>query len=127
MSEQYVKEFPAERPYAEFLNSKAPVMPQSGREAVNLHPSLTPFHVSIVKWAVKRGRCAIFADTGLWKTSMQIQWAQQMCPNSRGLIVAPLGVNPQTVELGAKKLGVQITPVAGMGAGRRCRPFHHEL
>jgi hypothetical protein len=111
-AEQYVKEFPSQREYHEFLQSKSPVPPKSGIEARDIHPSLTPFHFAIVSWAVRRGRCAIFADTGLWKTSMQIEWCRQIARDQPSLIVAPLGVNPQTVALGANKLGVEIKQVS---------------
>ena len=112
MSEQYVKEFPPERDYETFLSAKLPVPPKSGIEASGIHPSLTPFHAAIVNWAVRRGRCAIFADTGLWKTSMQIEWCRQIAREGRSLIIAPLGVNPQTVLLGASKLAVEIRQVS---------------
>ena len=111
-AEQYVKEFPPEREYGEFLAAKAPASPKSGIEAANIHPSLTPFHAAIVAWSVRRGRCAIFADTGLWKTSMQIEWCRQIAKDGRSLIVAPLGVNPQTVALGASKLDAEIRQVS---------------
>jgi DNA modification methylase len=112
VSEQYVREFPPERTYADFLASKAPIPPASGIEPQDIHDSLMPFHKAIVRWSVRRGRCAIFADTGLWKTSMQIEWARQVARNGRSIIIAPLGVNPQTVLLGAEKLNIQITQVA---------------
>lgn len=110
--EQYVREFPVERDYADFLASKMPIPPKSGIEPQDIHDSLMPFHKAIVRWAVRRGRCAIFADTGLWKTSMQIEWARQVARDGRSLIIAPLGVNPQTVLLGAEKLGVQIRQIS---------------
>ena len=109
---QYVRRFPKQRAYAEFLASKTPTSPESGRIAGAIHPSLLPFHQAIVRWAVKRGRCAIFASTGLWKTSMQIEWARQIAPGGAIIIVAPLGVNPQTAELGAAKLDAEIKQVA---------------
>jgi DNA modification methylase len=112
VTEQYIAEFPPERAYADFLASKAPIPPTSGIEAGVIHPSLTPFHAAIVRWSVRRGRCAIFADTGLWKTSMQIEWCRQIARDGRRLIIAPLGVNPQTVLLGAEKLGVAIKQVS---------------
>jgi len=36
---------------------------------------------AIVGWACKRGRAAIFADTGLGKTAMQTAWAALMPEN----------------------------------------------
>lgn len=61
-----------------------------------LHESLKPFQREIVKWAVKGRRRAIWADTGLGKTRMQIEWCRLSAQTS--LIVAPLAVCAQTVR-----------------------------
>jgi DNA modification methylase len=111
--EQYVREFRPEREYGDFIDSKLPDASASGIECGNLHPSLMPFHKAIVKWAVRRGRCAIFANTGLWKTSMQIEWARHVSPNGRRLIVAPLGVVSQTIKLGMDRLNILLRNAAG--------------
>ena len=71
----------------------------SGKEAVGLHPSLFPFQAAIVRWAVRRGRAAIFASTGLGKTHMQLEWARQM--GGPTMIFAPLAVAEQTAEIAA--------------------------
>lgn len=49
----------------------------------------------IVSWALRRGRCAIFADTGLGKTAMGLEWARHAAQHGRVLIVAPLAVSQQ--------------------------------
>ena len=76
---------------------------------------LFPFQESIVRWAVKRGRAAIFADTGLGKTRMQVAWAQQVSQynGNRVLILAPLCVAQQTVEE-AGRMGVNIRYIREM-------------
>jgi len=51
---------------------------------------LFPFQRDIVKWAIRKGRACIFADCGLGKTFMQIEWARLVVPAGRVLIVAPL-------------------------------------
>lgn len=83
--------------YDEFLKSKQFRAPDSGRqiEAGDLHPSLFPFQQELVKWAVRKGRAAIFADTGLGKTRMQLEWARAI--GEPALILAPLAVAHQTV------------------------------
>ena len=91
--------------YRAFIASKAPVHARSGREAGPLHESLFAFQVAITRWAIRQGRAAIFADTGLGKTRMQIEWARQMGENV--LIVAPLGVTAQTIDEAAA-LGVEV-------------------
>jgi hypothetical protein len=58
----------------------------------------------IVAWAARTGRAAVWADTGLGKTVMQIEWARLIGKTS--LIVAPLAVCAQTVRE-ADKIGVR--------------------
>jgi superfamily II DNA or RNA helicase len=58
-----------------------------------------PFQRDLVTWALRRGRAAIFASTGLGKTMMQLSWAAEVCRHTGGrvLILAPLAVAQQTV------------------------------
>lgn len=64
---------------------------------------------SLVRWACKRGRAAIFADTGLGKSRMQLAWADVVHKHTGRpvLILAPLAVAPQTVSEGAE-IGVNV-------------------
>jgi len=66
--------------------------------------SIFPFQKDLVKWALKRGRAALFCDTGLGKTIMQLTWAYAVQDHNDKpvLIVAPLCVAQQTVREGAK-------------------------
>jgi len=59
---------------------------------------------AIVDWALRRGRAAIFANTGLGKTAMQCEWARHVVDHTKGcvLIVAPLAVSVQTIGEAAK-------------------------
>lgn len=52
-----------------------------------------------VEMALDRRRFAIFADTGLGKTAMQLEWAEQVAAATGGrvLVVAPLNVVGQTI------------------------------
>lgn len=63
--------------YADFLASKQREHTPLGVpvEADAIHPLLHEWQAEITKWAVKAGRAAIFADCGLGKTFMQIEWA----------------------------------------------------
>lgn len=74
-----------------------------------LHGSLFPHQVDIVRWALRLGRAAVFADTGLGKTRMQVEWARHVAAHTgaRVLILAPLAVSEQTVAEAAL-MGVQI-------------------
>jgi len=88
--------------YADFLESKRLIVPAVGRrvEATALHEALFPFQRDLVAWALRKGRAALFADTGLGKTLMQLVWAQHA--GARVLILAPLGVARQTVREGQR-------------------------
>lgn len=65
-----------------------------------LNENLFDFQKDIVKWALKKGRCAIFADCGMGKTLMQLSWALNI--PGKVLIVAPLAVSEQTIREGLK-------------------------
>lgn len=88
--------------YQAFLASKRRVAHDAGRvvEPDAIHPSLFDFQRAIVAWALRKGRAAIFADCGLGKTFMQVEWAR--LTGERALIVAPLSVARQTVREAAK-------------------------
>lgn len=92
-------------PYAEFLANKKRRTPPVGVvvEPGDIHPLLHDWQARIVEWAVRQGRAAIFADCGLGKTFMQLEWARLMANTS--LILAPLSVARQTVRE-AEKIGV---------------------
>lgn len=94
--------------YADFLQSKALVVPSCGIDvaADSLHPALFPFQRDLVRWSLRKGRAALFADTGLGKTLMQLAWAQHAA--DRVLILAPLAVARQTVAEG-KRFGINVT------------------
>lgn len=88
--------------YIDFLAAKHS---HAAREGVNvspdqMHPRLFPWQAEIVSWAVGVGRAAIWADTGLGKTVMQLEWARHS--GATTLIVAPLAVCAQTVREAAK-------------------------
>jgi len=98
--------------YAQFLESKRVTIEPSGFEATDINPMLYPFQHDIVKWACAKGKACVFADCGLGKTPMQLEWARQVYDrcgaDSIVLIVAPLAVSSQTVREG-RKFGVQVT------------------
>lgn len=90
--------------YEKFLERKRSLVPQAGItvDADTLHPMLHPWQREIVVWACEVGRAAIWADTGLGKTVMQVSWAELMRKGDRALIVAPLAVCAQTIREAAK-------------------------
>ena len=88
--------------YAEFLKSKASRHQSTGVDVPDdlIHPSLHDWQRRIVRTALRRGRSAVFADTGLGKTRMQIEWAR--LTGESALILAPLSVARQTVREAAR-------------------------
>ena len=74
-----------------------------------LNPNLYEFQRDIVRWALAKGRAAIFADCGLGKTLMQLEFLNQIHKKNGGksLVVAPLTVAPQTVREG-EKFGIAV-------------------
>ena len=97
--------------YDEFINSKLLV---KTNDVLNVHKSelnntLFDYQKDLVVWALKLGKSAIFADTGLGKTFMQLEWARIINEkkNKPVLIVAPLAVTSQTQEE-ALKLNLHI-------------------
>jgi DNA modification methylase len=92
--------------YRQFLEAKSIVVAPSGLiEIPELNPALFGFQRDIVTWALKRGKSAIFADCGLGKTLMQLEWARHI--PGRILILTPLAVAPQTVREG-QKFGINV-------------------
>lgn len=92
--------------YQDFLNKKRIVAERHGLEIIpKLSTKLFDFQETIVAWALRRGRAAIFADCGMGKTPMQLEWAKQI--PGRVLIVAPLAVSGQTEKEG-EKFGVPV-------------------
>jgi DNA modification methylase len=93
--------------YTDFLESKRLMVGATGPqiEPGEVNPILFPFQRDLVTWAVRKGRAALFADTGLGKTFMQLEWARLI--GQRTLIVAPLSVARQTARE-ASKLGLAV-------------------
>ena len=97
--------------YDEFVARKLAVVPPTGiNSALDLPASLFPFQRDLVSWACRRGRAALFADTGLGKTAMSLSWAREVvrATGDDVLVLAPLAVAAQTAAEGAR-LGVDVT------------------
>lgn len=97
--------------YSDFVSQKLTRAPSTGLAVVpELHASLFAFQKDLVAWALRRGRAALFADTGLGKTRMQLEWARHVAAATGGnvLILAPLAVAAQTAREG-EQLGVPVT------------------
>ena len=106
--------------YESFLASKRREWSGVGLTECSLPPSLYPFQASLTSWALRKGRAAIFADTGLGKTAMQLAWAVNI--PGPVLILAPLCVGEQTIAEG-HRIGVPVRP---HGAGGQIEIANYE-
>lgn len=96
--------------YDLFLASKRVAAVDSGFRlpASELNSLLFPFQRDISVWGIRRGRAGIFLDTGLGKTFVQLEIADQICRNTGGrfLLLTPLAVGRQTL-MESSKFGIQ--------------------
>jgi len=98
--------------YHDFVASKLRPRIGSGIEVsdADINPAAFPFQCTIIRWAVRLGRCAVFADCGLGKSLIQLEFARLV--GKRVLILAPLTVAEQTISEGAK-FGISVSYVRG--------------
>ena len=96
--------------YTDFLDSKRNAYSGDGFEipADALPLDLFGFQRDLVRWSLAMGRSALFADTGMGKTAMQLAWADQVVRYTGGnvLVLTPLAVSHQTVREG-EKFGIE--------------------
>lgn len=100
--------------YSDFVSTKLTRVPPTGLTSdFRMADGLFDFQQAMTRWALRRGRAAIFADTGLGKSRMQLAWADAVHRNAGHdvLILAPLAVAAQTVGEGVE-IGV---------AAKQCR------
>lgn len=92
--------------YKNFLEKKTIVSKDTGFTVnrKDLNNNLFEYQKDIVIWALKKGKSAIFADCGLGKSLMQLEWAEKVHEKTNGsiLILAPLAVTEQTYREGIK-------------------------
>ncbi|MDD5487069.1 MAG: DEAD/DEAH box helicase family protein [Dehalococcoidales bacterium] len=102
--------------YSEFIERKKIITQSYGFAASRINTLLFPFQRDIVKWALMKGRAALFTMTGTGKTMMQCEWAHQVHRHTGGkvLILAPLAVSSQTVQE-AQKIGIKVNICASQG------------
>lgn len=100
--------------YQQFLAEKRAVAPSTGIERPGLLPPvLFEFQADITRWALRRGRAAVFAGTGLGKTLMELAWADavQRYTQRPVLILTPLAVAPQFIAE-AERHGLRVPVLA---------------
>ncbi|MDA3957332.1 DEAD/DEAH box helicase [Oceanispirochaeta sp.] len=95
--------------YQEFLRSKAQLCGNFGFDPVSMPDRMFDFQKHITEWGIKKGRAAIYADTGLGKTLMQLVIAENIVRHTNGnvLILTPLAVAFQFLKE-AKTIDIDI-------------------
>lgn len=98
--------------YQAYLEEKRIQVMPSGFDVPDehLHPQMFPHQKAITRWGLQRGKAAIFADCGLMKTLMQLEWAEHVAMRTGKpvIIFAPLAVSVQTQREGAH-FGIEVT------------------
>lgn len=105
--------------YRQFLEGKRVAdVPTGMVELPELPDYLFPHQGDIVRWALRRGRAAVFAGTGLGKTLMELLWGQAVAcfTGMPVIIVTPLAVAHQMLREAAR-----------FGIEARFVSFHHEV
>src|SRR3990167_3965445 len=94
--------------YEQFLDRKSQLGAASGFAPIWMPDFLFDFQRALVEWAIRKGRAALFCDTGIGKTPMQLVWADNIVrhENKPVLILTPLAVSYQTLRE-AEKFGIE--------------------
>lgn len=94
--------------YNEFIAKKSYIAKSVGFVCGDINDNAMPHQKAIIPWACKRGKAAIFADTGLGKSFMQLEWARLVSgyTSKPVLLLAPLAVGKQT-ENESNKFGIE--------------------
>ncbi len=93
--------------YDQFLQTKILIAPTTGIAVEKFNSPLFDFQRDVARWSLRKGRCGIFAGTGMGKTIMQLEWARHA--GDRVLILAPLAVGQQTANIEGPKFGIEIS------------------
>ena len=97
--------------YNDFIARKLSSVPPTGLETFTIIDGVLFDHQRVlVEWALRRGRAAVFADTGLGKTRIELAWSDAIHRHAGHdvLILAPLAVAAQTVREG-DVMGLSVT------------------
>lgn len=94
--------------YNTFLNNKAQIGGMYGFDPISFPYKAFDFQKSLITWAVKKGRAAVFADCGLGKSLIELSYAQNIVEktNKNVLLLTPIAVGSQ-MESEAEKFGIQ--------------------
>lgn len=124
--------------YLEFLARKTRRDPCTGLDDLalpDLPAALFEHQRDIVAWALKRGRAAVFAQTGLGKSFIELAWGQAVHKATGGnvLLITPLAVAAQMVQeatkfgLAAKQCATQAEVEPGVTVTNYAKLHHFDL
>jgi len=91
--------------YTQYIGRKLSTVPPTGiAGGFELPASMFPHQSALTSWALRRGRSAIFADTGLGKMRMELAWADSVHRYTKRpvMIHTPLAVAAQLAAEGAQ-------------------------
>lgn len=99
--------------YGAFLEDKIVTAPVRGIEVRRdeLHDWLKPHCKDLTLWALRLGCAAIFANFGLHKTAMQLEWVRQLSrrhSDAPTLCVLPLGVRHGFIDEAQNEMGMRV-------------------
>lgn len=105
--------------YAAFLASKAPRPQAVGIEPGDMPAHLFDYQAECVRFGLRQGRAAMFLDTGLGKTRIQLEWCRQAASasNGRALLLTPLAVARQ-IEREGLALGYDVRVIRAQDDAR---------
>jgi hypothetical protein len=105
--------------YAAFLAGKAPKPQAMGIEPGAMPAHLFDYQAECVAFALRQGRAAMFLDTGLGKTRIQLEWCHQAAAasNGRALLLTPLAVARQ-IEREGVALGYNVRVIRSQDEAR---------
>lgn len=98
--------------YQEFIVSKQLKSFDAGFDYACTHDWIFDYQRACVEWACKRGKAALFLDTGLGKTNCELAWAEAVEEYTQKpvLILAPLCVSKQ-IQQEAEKFNFDVIGV----------------
>ena len=98
--------------YTDFIASKQLKTVDAGFDYVCTHDWIFDYQKACVEWATKRGKAALFLDTGLGKTNCELAWAEAVEDYTKKpvLILAPLCVSKQ-IQQEAEKFNFDVIGV----------------
>lgn len=88
--------------YAGFLAAKTPSAQMTGVDARAMPSHMSGFREAVTAFLIKAGRGGCYLDTGLGKSSVELEWCDQAAEatNGRSLLFTPLAVARQIERMG---------------------------